>query len=83
MIYRDAVTLADETTIGAARTVANIIVGVGRIVGHDWADGTIRFEMESEPGEVMWDFAMRVRDLADELAVYRVDMLPTRDKVTG
>lgn len=83
MKYIDKVKVDDAVTIGRLRMVAEVITGAGRITGHDVNNGTIGFEVESEPNETAFDFGVRMADLRDELAAWRCEIEPSARKVNG
>lgn len=81
--YRDEIKLPEETTLGTLSTVHDLINGMGRVIKVDLPDRVIWFQIDTddENEEDLWDLAIRLSDLGDELAAYGIGFEPDRDKV--
>jgi hypothetical protein len=78
MKYVGQVTLDKGLTLGDAETVEELIQGVGIVLEHKGR--TFRFQVETErPDGDLWDLAMVVQELAQELAAMGVDLDPRHE----
>lgn len=68
------IALDDGMTLSTARTVRELIIGVGTLLTR--SDFDIAFEIEADDNEGAFEFGIRVQQFADELAAYQVQWDP-------